>query len=292
VDKPEDCPRGTLPLTKTGFRHKFVEGDSICCLNYLSTPLVIPSKSVYYKDEFLKLYYIGVAFESPCDVYLLSPNGKRMGIGYSKCVSFRPIMNLNLLSNIGEEYGNWRAVVELHDPRAGEKRIEQTFEYKRAPLIYTDFKLGFNSSLTTNFLGTKYTIRHMGGCGNIVRLGLSINNHTSILTAEVGDTITIHKDVALIVTGAQCSAKVANIRLRKVAMPTCPNGFCEAGESRYRCPWDCLNNTASHSQPIEETEARCSDGCLYADKCLAEDFKHIIQGKLYECDNRQLKGVG
>ncbi len=282
----EGCPKGTMPVSATKIIEKFVESSRNCCLNFLNEPLVITNKGLYNSDEFLTAYYFGDRYNAPCSVGLIGPSGKPVGIQEGTCVSFSPVISYNIKSNIGDEYGSWKVYVGLDN----KTKIQIPFTYSGSPVITFPFTMEPNSTYSVNFTGIEVTLKYISGCGSEVGFLASFLNQTRNINVLVGDTFPLFGSVSLIITDASCGGNSINLLLRSPALSKCPNRFCEYGETREICPWDCV--AKMKGEPSLWGPGLCTKGCTYVDKCLAEGSEISIGGKDYTCSSKNLKPVG
>ena len=275
--KAAKCPKGTIPLNRTDLIHKFPEKEQSCCLNYLKEPLAMASKPNVYIDEHLNVFYFGTRYGEDCKIVLIDPSGKKMETEVSKCRAFSRLFKYQIEYNLGNIYGKWSIMAETESGNS-----TTSFSYENIPVKFSDFDLPYNGTVTVNALGNVYEIVHLDGCGNEVIL--KINGATE--TYEVGESYPLG-DAELHIKGAQCSNQLKG-RIKKAAYPKCPNAFCEIGESKYTCPWDCLDVKYTSKEP---GIGSCTRGCYFAEFCLDIKSKIDSNGQLFLCTRSGLEMV-
>ncbi len=280
----EICPNGTIPATKLPFKIK-IKDLKDCCINYPPTYYVTTSQKEYSKGETLKIYFFGPN-PLPCSVDLISKDNKSFHITDTLCKPFSQLASRELFSSFGELYGPWKVKVTLPKRFGKDWIIGTDFLYKQGELMYKDIELKKNSTMHFTFLNKNYSLSHIKGCN--YGINIALNNDTYSL--NVGEAVET-EGITLIIRGAPCrKGRPISIRIQRPFHPKCNNGFCEAGETKDTCPWDCLDIKPLKAEaPLEETE--CSSGCYYDKKCLVLGSRLSLRNNTFACSKDGWKAV-
>ncbi len=280
----DKCPNGTIQATKLLFRNKIKDVNG-CCINFPPTYYVTTSQKEYSKGETLKIYFFGPN-SLPCSIDLISKENKSFHITDTLCKPFSQLVSRELYSSFGELYGVWKVKVKLPKRFGKDWFIGTSFIYKRGELMYKNIKLKKNSTTHFTFLNKNYSLRHISGCNYGVNIAF-MNNTYSL---NVGDAVEA-EGTTLVLRGAPCRAgRPISLRIQKPFSPKCNNGFCEAGETKNSCPWDCLDiKPVKVGASFENTE--CSSGCYYDKKCLSKGSLINLHNTTFACSRYGWKSV-
>jgi hypothetical protein len=273
----DECDSLTVDIDKTFFKSKFFERN--CCVNKPQKYMVLPSKNTYYAGENLRVFFFGPT-ENNCVLSLISREGKEFSKPKQNCKPFSQILGEDLLSNYGQYFGKWNLSLKL-DTGYRKLNLSSQFNYEDAILISKSVDLDKGSKETIDFYSDNFSIEHIKGCTQNVKL--VVNNNPYSL--NLGHSI-YENDVNIILKGASCKTKAPIKLLFQVPfVSVCNNGLCEGEETSKNCPWDCLKNNEVNITYLD-TSSKCSKGCYFDKKCLNSKTKLIWSKKVYECKDR------